>query len=93
MTDGVAGGAVPEGSSPGDSQPVGEGTDDARLDDARPDEAEAQRVRARRRRAVDQIFGDVLPTASADQREPGHRGGFSLEHYRASRPPHWGEKK
>ncbi|MEO7126283.1 MAG: hypothetical protein ABI034_09170 [Nakamurella sp.] len=55
-------------------------------------EAEAKRDQARRRRRIDQIFGDVLPDTTSDEREPGHHGGFSLEHYRASKPPHWGEK-
>lgn len=70
----------------------------AEHDDARPaavgeDSAAARRARARRRRRIDEVFGDVLPTATRDEREPGRRGGFSLEHYRASRPPHWGDKQ
>lgn len=55
-------------------------------------EAEAKRDQARRRRRIDQIFGDVLPATTRDELEPGHHGGFSREHYRASKPPHWGEK-
>ncbi len=57
------------------------------------DDAAARRARARRRRRIDEVFGDVLPTTTRDEREPGRRGGFSLEHYRASRPPHWGDKQ
>lgn len=55
--------------------------------------AEARRAEARRRRRLDEVFGDVLPTTTRDEREPGGRGGFSLEHYRASKPPHWGDKQ
>jgi hypothetical protein len=62
-------------------------------EDEHTDEDEARRERARRRRRVDRVFGDALPSTSGDQREPGYRDGFSVEHYRASQPPHWGEKK
>lgn len=55
--------------------------------------AEARRAAARRRRHIDEVFGDVLPSTTGDERESGHRGGFTLEHYRSSRPPHWGSKQ
>lgn len=62
--------------------------------DANPEEtAESRRAAARRRRRIDEVFGDVLPSTTDDERESGHRGGFSLEHYRSSRPPHWGTKQ
>lgn len=57
------------------------------------DEDEARRSRARQRRRIDEIFGTVMPETTSDEREPGHRGGFSIEHYRSSRPPHWGDKQ
>jgi hypothetical protein len=60
---------------------------------AAADAAEARRAAARRRRRIDEVFGDVLPATTDDERESGHRGGFSLEHYRSSRPPHWGDKQ
>ena len=56
-------------------------------------DAERRREAARRRRRIDEVFGDVLPTTTTDEREPGHRRGFPLEHYRQSRPPHWGDKQ
>jgi hypothetical protein len=55
--------------------------------------AEKRRAEARRRRRIDEVFGDVLPTTTRDERDPGQHDGFSPEHYRASRPPHWGVKQ
>jgi hypothetical protein len=55
--------------------------------------ADERRALARRRRRVDEVFGDVLPNTTDDERDPGGHGGFSLEHYRASKPPHWGDKQ
>lgn len=57
------------------------------------DPAAQRREAARRRRRIDEVFGDVMPMTTSDEREPGHRRGFSLEHYRQSRPPHWGDKQ
>lgn len=48
------------------------------------------RERERRRRRIDEVFGTVLPATTDDEREPGERGGFSSEYYRANRPPHHG---
>lgn len=53
-------------------------------------DAGERRARARRRRHIDEVFGTVLPAVTEDEREPGERGGFSAEHYRRSRPPHYG---
>jgi len=46
-----------------------------------------ERRRAERRR-LDEIFGDVLPATTDDEREPGERPGFDAEYYRRNRPPH-----
>ncbi len=51
-------------------------------------EQQERRARERRKRRVDKVFGTVLPAITDDEREPGERGGFSAEHYRANRPPH-----
>lgn len=67
------------------------GGDGAGPEDA--DLAERRREAARRRRRIDEVFGEVLPKTTSDEREPGHRRGFPLEHYRQSRPPHWGDKQ
>jgi hypothetical protein len=43
------------------------------------------------RRLLDEIFGDVLPDTTSDEREPGGSDGAgSEEWYRANRPPHHG---
>lgn len=55
--------------------------------------SEELREQARRRRHLDELFGDVLPTTTSDERAPGQHGGFSRAHYEASRPPHWGTKQ
>jgi hypothetical protein len=47
-----------------------------------------QRRRVAERRRLDEIFGDVLPATTDDEREPGERHGFDAEYYRANRPPH-----
>lgn len=86
-TRGTGGTDGPGTGGPGTDGP---GTDGPATGDEA--EAEAKRDRARRHRRIDQIFGDVLPSTTRDEREPGHHGGFSREHYQASKPPHWGEK-
>jgi hypothetical protein len=73
--------------------PAGRSARTAAAAGAAADAAEARRAAARRRRRIDEVFGDVLPATTDDERESGHRGGFSLEHYRSSRPPHWGDKQ
>lgn len=60
---------------------------------AAPDPQQQRRDRARQRRRVDEVFGDVLPATTSDERDPGHRRGFSLDHYESARPPHWGDKQ
>ncbi|TLW91675.1 hypothetical protein FFT09_12095 [Saccharomonospora piscinae] len=42
----------------------------------------------RRRRSLDEVFGEVLPTTTRDERDDGARGGFSDDWYRQNRPPH-----
>jgi hypothetical protein len=49
-------------------------------------ERERRRIAARRR--LDEIFGDVLPATTDDERDPGERRGFDAEHYRSNKPPH-----
>ncbi len=40
---------------------------------------------------LDDIFGDVLPDTTDDERDPGSAGGqFSDQWYRENRPPHHG---
>lgn len=46
------------------------------------------RRRIAQRRRLDEIFGDVLPATTDDERDPGERPGFDAEYYRANRPPH-----
>ncbi len=50
------------------------------------DDHERRRVAERRR--LDEIFGDVLPSTTDDERDPADRSGFDAEYYRANRPPH-----
>jgi hypothetical protein len=90
-----AGGPAADGSAEAGGTAADHGTADAAADDSAnaARAAEARRAEARRRCRVDEVFGDVLPTTTRDERDPGRRGGFSLEHYRASKPPHWGDKQ
>ncbi|GLY35222.1 hypothetical protein Amsp01_012460 [Amycolatopsis sp. NBRC 101858] len=41
-----------------------------------------------RRRRVDEIFGDVLPETTSDERDPDRRTGLPDDWYRENRPPH-----
>jgi hypothetical protein len=43
---------------------------------------------AQKRRQVDEIFGDVLPDTTSDEREPGQRSPDSDSWYLENRPPH-----
>ena len=43
------------------------------------------------KRLLDEIFGDVLPETTGDERGSGApEGGYSEEWYRENRPPHHG---
>lgn len=42
------------------------------------------------RRLLDEIFGDVLPDTTADERDPSGSGGYDEHWYRENRPPHHG---
>jgi hypothetical protein len=41
-----------------------------------------------KRRRVDEIFGDVLPETTSDERDPDRRTGLPDDWYRENRPPH-----
>lgn len=41
-------------------------------------------------RLLDEIFGNVLPDTTADERDPSGDGGYSEQWYRENRPPHHG---
>jgi len=41
-----------------------------------------------RRRRVDEIFGDVLPETTSDERDADQRTGHPDDWYRENRPPH-----
>ncbi|MEV7550550.1 hypothetical protein AB0N89_13070 [Amycolatopsis sp. NPDC089917] len=53
-----------------------------------PGEDEDKRPSAANRRRVDEIFGDVLPDTTSDEREPGQRAPDSDSWYLENRPPH-----
>jgi hypothetical protein len=40
------------------------------------------------RRKLDEVFGDVLPDTTSDERDPGERDGSAEDWYLANRPPH-----
>lgn len=42
------------------------------------------------RKKLDDIFGDVLPDTTNDEREAGGSAGYSEDWYRENRPPHHG---
>jgi hypothetical protein len=44
--------------------------------------------RPRRRRDLDEIFGDVLPATTSDEREPEGPGDGRDSWYERNRPPH-----
>ncbi|MFC3451349.1 hypothetical protein [Amycolatopsis speibonae] len=53
--------------------------------DKRP---EAEAFSSETQRRVDEIFGDVLPDTTSDEREPGQRAPDSDSWYLENRPPH-----
>ena len=56
-----------------------------------PGPSPAQPDRPIDRRLLDEIFGDVLPETTSDEREAGRSGGAqSDDWYRENRPPHHG---
>ena len=42
------------------------------------------------RRLLDEIFGDVLPDTTSDERDQSGEAGYSEQWYRENRPPHHG---
>lgn len=52
----------------------------------KPDDQAADRPR--RRPNLDDIFGDVLPATTSDEREPEQPGGDRDSWYEQNRPPH-----
>ncbi|NIH78435.1 hypothetical protein [Amycolatopsis viridis] len=46
--------------------------------------------RDRDRRKLDEIFGEVLPDTTSDEREPERPAGNDDTWYRENRPPHHG---
>lgn len=49
---------------------------------------EQSRRAARRRRLLDEVFGEVLPGTTRDEREPGRAHTLPDDWYRENRPPH-----
>jgi len=56
--------------------------------DVMPGEDKDKRPAAAAKRRVDEIFGDVLPDTTSDEREPGQRTPDSDSWYLENRPPH-----
>jgi hypothetical protein len=46
------------------------------------------KANSEQRRRVDEIFGDVLPETTSDERDPDRRTGLPDDWYRENRPPH-----
>ena len=45
----------------------------------------------RKRRRLDEVFGEILPTVTGDERDPAPADGAERERwYRENRPPHHG---
>lgn len=55
-------------------------------DSPRPDDP--ARLDMKMRRRLDEVFPDVLPRTTADERDPGEGHGMDAEFYRSNRPPH-----
>lgn len=53
-----------------------------------PERPEPERTRSHRRRDLDEIFGEVLPATTSDERDPEPPG--SDDWYEHNRPPHHG---
>lgn len=53
-----------------------------------PGDDEDKRRRAAEKRRADEIFGDVLPDTTSDEREPGQRTPDSDSWFLENRPPH-----
>ncbi|EME63720.1 hypothetical protein [Amycolatopsis decaplanina] len=53
-----------------------------------PGEDEDKRPSSAAKRRVDEIFGDVLPDTTSDEREPGQRTPDSDSWFLENRPPH-----
>lgn len=47
-------------------------------------------VGAAERKRLDDVFGEVLPDLTSDERDPSDSAGFSEDWYRHNRPPHHG---
>jgi hypothetical protein len=46
------------------------------------------REQPRRRRRLDEVFGDVLPETTSDERDPQRRQDSGDSWYEENRPPH-----
>lgn len=75
----VAGRGRGEQQIPADDEPAG---------DASPGEIPAGAPVDRR--LLDEIFGDVLPDTTADERDPSGHTGYGEQWYQENRPPHHG---
>lgn len=64
------------------------GADDQRRDRESADSGAESA--AERRRRLDEVFGDVLPETTSDEREPGEESRSSDEWLRRQVPPHHG---
>jgi hypothetical protein len=49
---------------------------------------DSEERRPRRRPSLDEIFGDVLPATTSDEREPGRPEGDQDSWFEQNRPPH-----
>jgi hypothetical protein len=56
-------------------------------DDGRVTQPSGEPPRVRKAVLAD-VFGDVLPDTTADERTPEHRGSSSEDWYQENRPPH-----
>lgn len=74
-------------TSPIDPAPEHAATEHENLADGELVSPSPERRRVDQRR-IDEVFGDVLPDTTSDERTPGQHGGFSEAHYRNQRPPH-----
>ncbi|MCT2582957.1 hypothetical protein [Actinophytocola gossypii] len=63
-------------------------TDEPNQRDQRDQPGRDQRRRQPTRPNLDEIFGDVLPATTSDEREPEHPSGDRDAWYERNRPPH-----
>lgn len=76
----------PSSPDPADSAEATRATPEQSETPEAPQRSEASRRSARRR--IAEVFGEVLPETTSDERDPQRGPAMSEDWYRENRPPH-----